>query len=609
MDRFWPWIDLKGYNHKEAFQDGIAALAVTLVSVPQLIAYAVIAGLPPMAGLYAATYPTIVGSLMRSSRHVVTGPSNAVSLLVGGGVAAMTGQDPMTIAITLAVMVGAFQLLAGLLKLGAVVDYISSPVVLGYITGAGLLIAIGQLPNLTDTVGGKGHVFAKVWFWIQGLGLISWLALGMALMTSALILIFRRIHRAIPGPLIAISIATILCVSLGLEGQGLKVVSSLARIPSGLPPWTMPDWSMLASLVPLAIACTVLSLVESSAVARAIAARSGQRLDASTEFAGQGLANIVAGFCCAYPTSGSLSRSALNEQAGAATRLAGAYSGVMMILFLLFFGSLANYIPIASLAGLLIIVAFDLIDPERIKTTLKSDISDRLAFVVTVLGTWMLPLDQAIYLGVGISIVLFLRKARLLVVRELLIDNRNKFREVEQYSTPDECTRCKAIHILHLEGRLFFGVKGELQAVLDDAMGVSDSKVILIRLKRTQGMDVTIAEMFGAAAKRLKSEGRHLLLAGVREDAMKILTQTGMVGQIGVENVFPSQARWFAAMEAAVEHARAIVSLENKCDACPLGHYLAKNGSSLGTSMSDWTTHQSPEKEEAAESEELPKMG
>jgi SulP family sulfate permease len=576
--RFFPFFDLKGYNRKEGSLDVIAALAVTLVSVPQLIAYAVIAGLPPVMGLYAATFPTIVGSLLRSSRHVVTGPSNAVSLLVGGGVAAMAGVDPIQVAIALALLVGLFQLLAAFLKLGAVVDYISNPVVLGYITGAGLLIAIGQLHNLTGTASGKGHVGQKVWGWIQGLSAVSWWAVGLAAGTAAVILLLRRISRSIPGPLVSIVLATVISVLFALPEQGVKVVSDISRVPAGFPPLSIPDMKLMLSLVPLALACTVLSLVESSAVARAIASRTGQQLDASVEFAGQGIANVVAGFCGAYPTSGSLSRSALNEQGGAATRLAGVYSGVMMILVLVLLGPLANHIPIASLAGLLLIVAVDLVDVKRIKTTMKSNHSDKIAFVVTVFGTWALPLDQAIYLGVGISIVLFLQKARLLVVRELAVDCDHRLREIDNHGELDECQRCKSIHILHFEGRLFFGVKGELQATLDRVINDPDIKVLLIRIKRTQGMDVTIAEVFAAAAKRMAEQDRHLLLAGVREDAMAIFEQTNTAEQIGLERIFPSQAKWFAAMGEAVRYARALVCHSESCDGCPLRQYLVKQG-------------------------------
>jgi sulfate permease, SulP family len=171
----------------------------------------------------------------------------------------------------------------------------------------------------------------------------------------------------------------------------------------------------------------VLSLVESSSVARALAVRTGQRLDMAAEFAGQGIANLAAAFSGGYPVSGSLSRSALNQQAGAETRLSAVFCGLLMIGVLLVLGPIVERTPIASLAGLLLVLANDLVDRQRIRMVLRGTMSDRVAFVATLLGTWVLPLDQAIYAGVGISIILFLRRARLLTVREMVIGEKGRF--------------------------------------------------------------------------------------------------------------------------------------------------------------------------------------
>ncbi len=634
---FFPFLDLKGYRWKTAYRDFVAALSTTPAAVPQGIAYAVIAGFPPVMGLYASTLPTIVGGLFRSSRHVITGPTNALSLLVGGGIAMFAGLDPLSTAITLALLVGVFQLLAGLLRLGAVVDYISSPVVIGYITGAGLLIGIGQLPNVTATpavkkaiplahelmlwldhigpirwalMGAVGlltlwllvsrrtrrvipslllalaisgtlavtafpnyvHVLQKIWGWLSTLALSNWVAIAMALGTTTIIVLMRLFRPSWPSALLAILAATIVSVLLGLPTQGLKVVGDLAPVPAGLPPFTIPDLSMLGLLTPLALACTVLSLVESSSVARAIGARTGQQIDTTAEFTGQGLANITAAFCGAYPTSGSLSRSALNEQGGAETRLAGVFAGLLMILVLVVLGPQANHIPIASLAGLLLVVAVDLVDTKRIRVLMNSTQSDRLAFLATMFGTWLMPLDKAIYLGVGISLILFLRQARLLVVREMAIDDDDNL--VPVLPTSSEHQRCGAIRILHLEGRLFFGVEGELQAALDHVVLQPDVQVLLVRLKRTQGMDATVAHTFAAAAQRMAEKGRYLLLAGVREDAMSLLERTGILDEIGRENVFSSRVKYFASMKAATSHACQLATDTHTCETCPLTHYL-----------------------------------
>ncbi len=575
MKEFLPFLDLKEHRPSDAGKDLLSALAVTFLSVPQGVAYAMIAGLPPSAGLYATALPTIVGSMMRSSRHVATGPTNAISLLVGGGVALMTGTDPLTCAITLALMVGVLQIIAGILRLDAIVDYISNPVVLGYITGAGLLIGIGQLHNVTGTQGARGDVLNRLSVWIQGLDQLQWQAVAMAAATAAFILILRRIRKGLPGALIAMALATAASMAFNLQSHGLMTVADIEPIPKGLPPLTLPDLSLISSLLPLAVACTVLSLVESSAVARTTASRSGQRLNLSAEFTGQGLANVSAAFCGAYPTSASLSRSALNERSGAVTRLSGVYSGLMILAILLAFGHLANHTPIASLAGLLMVVAVDLVDTERIKRTLRSTLSDKLSFAVTALATWAMPLDQAIYLGVGISLILFLRNARLLIAREMVVSKTGRLREILPFTDPGENQRCTAIRIIHLEGRLFFGAAGELQNLLEEIYLQTDIKALVIRLKRTHGMDMTIAAALEAFAQRMDQQDRHLILSGVRPDTLQILKRIGATDRLQKDHIFATRPRWFASMHQALDYA---CTLTPNGDNTPIRLYLERYG-------------------------------
>ena len=235
MRNFFPFLLRGDSSKRDLFPDFMAALAVTFMAVPQGVAYAVIAGLPPAMGLYAASIPCIVGGFMRSSKHVITGPTNALSLLVAGAVAMTTQADPLTVGVTLAMMVGLMQFAAGTLRLGAFVDYISNPVVLGYITGAGLLIGIGQLPNVTGTTGAQGWLGESLWVWMQGLGATDPLTLMMALSTTVLILILRRIHKRIPSAIIALGLATLVSWVFGFHDQGLKTIADLSPIPQYYP--------------------------------------------------------------------------------------------------------------------------------------------------------------------------------------------------------------------------------------------------------------------------------------------------------------------------------------------------------------------------------------
>jgi SulP family sulfate permease len=406
--------DLAHYDRADIGRDLIAATSVTLLAIPQGIAYAMIAGLPPAMGLYAAMLPAIVGSLFRSSRFVITGPTNAISLLVGSAVALALerGWDPVSVAGTLAVMVGAFQLGAALLRMGWLVDLIRTPVVQGYVTGAGVLIGVGQLHNLTGTPGASGTIPQQLSAWVGGVHAADARTLGIGLGSAALVWTLRRINRKLPAALIAMGLALGASLVLDLRASGVRVIADLVPIPGGIFPWTPPDLGQVPALIGMAVACAVISTVESTSVARAIAARQGESLRMSGEFIGQGLANITAGLFGAYPTSGSLTRSALNVRIGARTRLAGMLSGAMVIGVVMVAGPIVDLTPVASLAGILIVIATDLIEPKRIRAVWASNGGDRLAFAATVIGTWTMRLDYAIYLGVTISLIGATRRRR-----------------------------------------------------------------------------------------------------------------------------------------------------------------------------------------------------
>ncbi|MCA9705492.1 MAG: SulP family inorganic anion transporter [Myxococcales bacterium] len=553
------------YHARDLPSDLSAAITVCFLAVPQGLAYATIAGLPPAMGLYAAAVPAIVGSLLRSSRHVITGPSNALSLLVGAAVATGLGGDPASVALTLALMVGLMQLGAGLLRLGSVVDYISGPVVLGYITGAGVLIGVGQLHNITGTQGPRGTLVDTIAHWIPQLAHTSLLPVGVALGTAALVIAMRRLSRRlgrrIPGAIVAMSCGMAADLAFDLQGHGLRVVSDLAPIPAGLPAPALPDLSTMAVLWPVAVACTVLSLVESTAVARSLAARSGQRIDASTEFVGQGLANAVAGLWGGYPISGSLARSTLNLRSGARSRVAGMLAGALMIGVLLLFGPLLDHTPIASLAGLLLVVARDLVDVPRIVRTLRTSWADALAFVVTMLGTWTLSLDTAIYLGVGVSVVFFLRRARALVLWEMTHDEHGGWQECAVgQPLADGDTRLPGIRILQLEGPLFFGVAGELMSTLDPLLRDPETRVVILRLRRAHGMDATVAGGLADAALRAAHHGQRLVLAALDRDMLGVLERSGAAQAFDPEHLICVRGRRFESLELACERAQAFIA-------------------------------------------------
>ncbi|MFK7929513.1 MAG: SulP family inorganic anion transporter [Myxococcota bacterium] len=569
--RLFP--DLAAYRPAFLGRDFIAALAVSFLAVPQGIAYAMIAGLDPAIGLYAGAIPTIIASLVRSSTHVMSGPTNAVSLLVGTAVAASATDDPTTAALLLATMVGVIQIGAGVLKLGALVDYISTAVVAGYITGAATLIGIGQLKNLTGTDGESGAVYNQVWTWISGLSETNGWSIVIGLSTAAAILLLRLIPKRPPAAIVVLGLGVLLSWLLALDQYGVRLIRDIAPVPVGLPPLTLPttaDLALMPGLLPIAAAAAVLSLVESSAVGRSIASRTGQRLSSDREFIGQGLSNLSAGFFGGYPVSGSLGRSALAERTGVKSRLAGVMAGLMMIIVLLFLGPAVDLTPVPTLAGLLLVLAWDLIDLKKIRAILSGDLGDKVSFTATLIGTWVLSLDYAIYLGVALSVILFLRRARQLVTKEMVLHNGRFIETNNEIGGGD----FPAIRVMHVEGSLFFGAANELRDALDDITADPALQVLILRLKRTSGIDFTTATVLEAVHTRLQSQGRHLFLVGLRPDTMTLLDRVGVADALGRHHLYPSRPGWFAAMDEALTDALVLVNDEDLEAATALQAYL-----------------------------------
>jgi len=286
---------------------------------------------------------------------------------------------------------------------------------------------------------------------------------------------------------------------------------------------------------------------------------------------GQGLSNLAASVVGGYPVSGSLSRSVLNFRIGARTRMAGVYSGLMVIVALMVAGPVIDRTPIASLAGLLLVVSGDLVDLPRIKKVVRSSTGDGLSFAATLLGTWLLPLDQAIYLGIAISLAAFVRRASLLRITTLAVDSTGRVREAAE----GEGHSCRHVQALHVEGALFFGSSDELRQAIHQAASDPQVKAIVVRLKRARGLDATSMAMLEACADSLRERGQRLLLVGMRPRAMKRLQDSGAAQTIGAENLFPTQSVWFQALDQAL---RAALEHAGDHGPCPVEDYLRVRG-------------------------------
>lgn len=391
--------------------DLMAGLTGAVVVLPQGVAFATLAGLPPQYGLYAAMFPCIVAALFGSSRLMVTGPANAISLTTMALIAplALVGSaDYIRLVLTLSFLVGAMQLLLGLARVGEIVERVPHSVVVGFTAGAAMLIIVNQLPV---ALGLNPVRVSSVWKQLQAvvssIGLTQPPALLAAALTVAVAVLARPWNRWVPAMLVAVVAGSLSVKLMAWTVPGWPVLATVQALPGALPPLSWPDLSIdtVRSLFGATLVMTLLALTEATAIAKAVARKYQDVLDGNREFIGQGLANLSGAFFSSMPASGSFNRSGVNVEAGARTPLAAASAAVFLVLILSLVAPLARHLPLAVIAGLLFVVAFGLIDHREMRRLWVEEPLERLPLAVTLIGTLTLSLEWAILLGITSALV------------------------------------------------------------------------------------------------------------------------------------------------------------------------------------------------------------
>jgi len=555
----------RNYKKEYVSKDVIAALTGAVVAIPQCMAYALIAGLDPVFGLYTAIVSAIFGSAFGSSKHLVTGPTNSSALLVASVMKNYMGlANAYQILFLLTFLVGALKILFGVLKLGKLINYVSHTVILGFTTGAGALIALGQLNTLLSIPIKNAAQMAttdKLYYVLTHLGQSNFYALGLGLMTVAIILICKKINKNLPGALIGIIVPIAFIILFSLEKQGVKLTG---YIPTSLPPFNMVqlNFGLSKDLFSGALSIAIIGCVEAISSAKAISNESRQKIDANQEFIGQGMANVASSFFQGFPGSGSFTRTAINYHSGAATRFAGILSGVIMALVLLFFAPFAKYIPSACLAGVMMVTAYNLINKKEIMKVVKLGKfkSDSIAMWVTCFATILLPnLSYAIYLGIGLSIALYLRDTNKVPIK-ILIPMQGK--ESQIIETEVEIVKEKVdILIIELEGNLYFGSSEDLENKLD--ILVDKARVFILRMKHVASIDVTTLNSLKNFIRSVKESDGSVIICGVRSNINLMLMNSNFDSDIGAGNKFMlSENEIFASSSQDLQRAREVLNCQ-----------------------------------------------
>ena len=530
--------------------DLLAALVGAIVVLPQGIAFGILAGVGPEYGLYCAMVPCVVAAFLGSSWHAVSGPTNAVSLVVFATLTplALPGSPTyISHAFTLAFMSGALMLVMGIARAGALVNFISHTVVVGFTAGAGVLIMESQLRDFfgIDLARGKGPLpalwetltrFAEVQPWTLSVGIVTLLA---GILTRIYIPRFPYMIAAIGAGCV---FAAIVKATVG-DAAGLHMVSA---IPASLPPLSMPDFSAdtLRNLAGIAIAVTVLSITEAMSIARAVALRSGQRIDANQEFIGQGLSNVAASFFSGYPSSASFNRTGLNYDAGARTPLAAAMAAVLLAVMVMFFAPLASLIPMAAVAGLLLLVAWGLIDFGHMRHIAATDRGETAVLVVTLLATLLLNLEIAILAGVVFSLLLYLNGSSHPEMRSLIPDPRVPERNMLEVEPP--FAECPQMKILRIEGSLYFGAIEHVEQHFDEIRNKQPGqKHLLLMSKSINTIDLAGADLLRREARKRRMDGGDIYFYSLRKPVIRKFEDTGYIEEFGRDHMYRGKREAF----------------------------------------------------------------
>jgi SulP family sulfate permease len=542
--RFVPAVDsLRHYTIHHARGDLAGGLSVAAVAVPQAMAYALIVGLPAEYGLYTAIVMTAVGALFDSSRQLINGPTNAISIAFLGAIGAMA--DPsqrLQLAILMAFLIGAIQLAISFAKLGDLTRYVSHSVIVGFTAGASLLLVFDQLKNLLGqrAVGDvHDHFLLRFWRSLTEGGAVHNSTLLLGLASIALVLLIRHFKRKLGWPLfpeflVVIVIMAVMTAFFRLDLQGVRVVG---EIPAKLPEPSLPrfDYQWIRDYASSALAIGLLGLLEAIAMAKAIAAVTRQKLDLNQQCLSEGLANMAGSFFSCMPGSGSLTRSAINQQAGARTQWAGVISAAAVAIIVLLLAPYARYIPRSALAGLLMLTAARMVSPKDLKYHVRASRFDAVIVITTAVAAFAISIEFCVLIGVIMSFLLAVPRAGNMLLTEFVDAGEDHVRErLEEDAPPIE------VLVFGLEGELFFGSSVSLEHHLEtiERRATRQTRVIVMRMKRVRNPDAVGLAALAGLVERLQARGIHVIFCGVRAELRSSLERSGLLKQLHTDHVF-----------------------------------------------------------------------
>ena len=536
-------------NPKTLVSDVVAGFSTGLFSIPEGMAYASLAGVNPVYGLYSGMVATIVAALSTGTILMISTLTSAIALATASVISeAGLSSDNLAALFTITFLVGATMFILGMLRLGSLVNYVSNAVMTGFVLGASLLIIIGELGDLTGYEPTGANDVAEVFNWITNIP--NW-DLATTVVGAATIIATIGL-KIIPqtekmASIIVLILGTVVVSVLSIE------IELIGPIPGGLPAFTAPDFSLIPELALGSISVALVALVQGAGISTAVPNPDGSKSSASRDFIGEGLGNLFGSFFQSLSTGGSLSRTGISTSGGAKSRWAGIFAGLWLALIVVLFSALVKFIPWAVIAGLLMVIGAELIMgrlPDA-RLVIKTSRGATAAGAVTLVSALFIPLQWTIFLGAGLSLFLYIyASSKELRVRLLIRNEENRY---EERDLP-EMYPSNEISIIAVSGAEFYADVATLDDVLPSKQGVTDA-VVIFRLRGRQGAGSTGLKWLEKYAESLHADGNVLMLAGVSEGFVKVLEHTGAIDVVGRENVFPAQPGLGASLDDAQEAA------------------------------------------------------
>ena len=542
LRKIFPFLNWLPQARKSWKDDLIAAITGTIIVIPQAVAFAMIAGLPPVYGFYTAMITPIIAALFGSSYHLISGPTTAISIVVYATISKFV--DPandietyVSLTLVLTFMAGIIQFAMGLARMGKLVNFVSHSVIIGFTAGAGILIAFKQLKHVFGIDVPQGSSFYQIVSYISShFYETNWYVFTVAIGTLFIALLIKTFVKPLSKyyMLIAMVAGSFLAIFFGGETIGIATVG---KIPSNLPPFQIPDLSLIniRNLSSGAFTLALLGLIEAVAIGRSIAIYTHQKIDANQEFIGQGLSNTIASFFSSYAGSGSFTRSGVNYQAGAKTPMSGILAAIFLMVVLLVFAKYAAYLPKPAMGGIILLVGYNLIDLHHIKKIFNSSKREIIVLVTTLFGTLFFDLEVALFSGIILSLFFYLEKTAKPNIAEMGVSNKHNFINLIRDSTIEECPQLK---IIRIDGSIYFGAIEVLSDYFSELYAKGETLNVLIIAKGINFIDLAGAEWITNEALKWQKRGGGIYFSGLKIVSQEIMTRGGFREQIGSDHFF-----------------------------------------------------------------------